>query len=113
MFKVPEKYRVQRYGGDEQNGVFEIPISGRTTLYCQASNGMGWEHVSVHAVSKKQNRMPTWSEMCKIKDLFWEDEDCAMQYHPPRSEYVNTYKYCLHLWRPIGVEVIRPPKILV
>lgn len=74
-----------------------------------ASDGRGWEHVSASI----SNRCPTWDEMTKIKQLFWDDEDCVIQYHPPKSDYVNNHPYCLHLWRPIDKEIIRPPKSLV
>ena len=50
-----------------------------------ASDGFGWEHVSV----SRRDRCPTWEEMCQIKALFWDEDDCVIQYHPPRSEYVN------------------------
>jgi hypothetical protein len=52
--------------------------------------------------------------MCFIKDTFWDGEDCVMQLHPPRSEYVNNHPYCLHLWRPTDGRVIpQPPSIFV
>lgn len=35
------------------------------------------------------------------------------QYHPPKSAYVNNHPNCLHLWRPIGIEMPRPPSIMV
>jgi hypothetical protein len=54
-----------------------------------------WEHVSVSL----PNRCPTWAEMCFVKNLFWEDHECVVQFHPPRSEYVNLHPFCLHLWR--------------
>ena len=57
----------------------------------------GWEHVSINGV----NRMPTWDEMCLLKEMFFTDEECCVQYHPPKSEYVNNVKYCLHIWKPI------------
>jgi hypothetical protein len=69
-----------------------------------------WEHVSV---STSRARTPTWAEMCQVKDLFWDEEDCVVQYHPPRSDYVNHHPYVLHLWRPIGVTLPRPPSIMV
>lgn len=74
-----------------------------------ASNGCGWEHVSV----SMQGRCPTWVEMCFIKSQFWGDNDCVIQYHPTLAEYVNMAEYCLHLWRPIGQDLPRPPSILV
>jgi len=68
-----------------------------------------WEHVSVSV----ERRPPNWAEMCFVKDLFWGEEECVVQYHPPRSDYVNVHPNCLHLWKPMGVEIPRPPKILV
>jgi len=59
------------------------------------------------------DRCPTWEEMCLVKDLFWDDTDCVIQYHPSRSDYVNNHPYCLHLWRPIGIELPRPDSIFV
>ena len=106
-FKCPDKYRVKLSGypaGDERNGCF---IVGELRII--ASNGMGWEHVSV----SRRDRCPTWDEMCQIKALFWDEDDCVIQYHPPRSEYVNNHPNCLHLWRPIGVSLPMPPSIMV
>lgn len=70
-----------------------------------------WEHVSVSIVKGK--RCPTWEEMCRIKSIFWDEDDCVLQYHPPKSDYVNYAEYVLHLWRPMGTDVPRPPSIMV
>lgn len=122
MFKVPEKYRIKNKGvpwleSDSSfgnNGAFKIPLSGRTTAFAIASDGEGWEHVSVSCrVDNKKDKTPTWAEMCKIKSMFWDDEDCVIQYHPQKSAYVNNHKHTLHLWRPIGVELPQPKTILV
>ena len=119
MFKVPEKYRLtgniaqatdSTYGN---NGIFVIRLSNRSTAMTIASDGMGWEHVSVHIISDGKERLPSWSEMCKIKDMFWSEEDCIIQYHPARSEYVNNHKYTLHLWRPINMIIPKPDPSLV
>ncbi len=69
----------------------------------------GWEHVSVSVAG----RVPTWDEMCSVKELFWADEECVIQFHPPKSEYVNTHPYVLHLWRRPGYEPERPPRALI
>ena len=116
--RVPEKDRITRgpmrsTKSDGNNGAFEIHMSGMTKAFCIASEGEGWEHVSVHMVSDGRDRTPTWAEMCKIKDLFWGEEETVIQFHPPRSEYVNNHKHCLHLWRPIGQEIMLPPSELV
>lgn len=114
-FKVPEAFRVTEgeWGTTSRDGnngafVFTIRTSG-ATIRCLASDGGGWEHVSVSL----PNRTPTWEEMCLVKGVFWGDEDRVMQLHPPKSEYVNHHPYCLHLWRPVGVEIPAPPKAFV
>ena len=74
------------------------------------SDGEGWEHVSVSTPT----RTPNWAEMCFVKSLFWDDDDTVIQFHPPKSEYVNNHAFCLHLWRPNNGAVIPlPPSILV
>ena len=90
------------------NGVFVVPIEGGDTLVCMASDQGGWEHVSVTLMHKA--RVPTWEEMCFVKDLFWSDDETVIQYHPRKMDYVNVHPFCLHLWKPIGVELPMPPK---
>ena len=69
----------------------------------------GMEHVSVTC----QNRPPNWAEMCFVKDIFWSENECAVQYHPPRSEYVNCHPYCLHIWKHSTMAFPMPPSLLV
>lgn len=116
LFHVPNQYRVILGAGlwnssaeSGNNGAFLIPGPCGQTLKIIASNGLGWEHVSVSL----KGRIPFWMEMCAIKDLFWDPEDCVIQFHPPKSEYVNNCNFCLHLWRPIGVKFPMPDKKLV
>lgn len=95
-------------------GAFLLPprISNRR-LFAFASNGGGWEHVSVSVRQGGKVLTPTWEEMAYIKSIFWGEEDCVIEYHPPKSEYVNMHPNVLHLWRPIGVEIPLPPSIFV
>jgi hypothetical protein len=51
--------------------------------------------------------------MCFVKDLFWDEEECVVQFHPPKSKYVNHHTRCLHLWKQIGVVVPMPPTKLI
>ena len=78
-------------------------------------DGDGWDHVSVSVGHGKnlKARCPTWDEMCWIKSLFFTGEETAMQLHPPASDYVNDHPACLHLWRPHGIEIPRPPPIMI
>lgn len=111
MMRCPaglEKFRVRLAGelGDDSNGIIDWKPEG---LRIQFSNGFGWEHVSV----SRRKRMPTYEDMDKVKRLFWCDDETVMQLHVDRADHVNCHPYCLHLWRPIGVEIPRPPSILV
>ena len=85
-----------------------VTIRGTTFVFV-ASNGGGWDHVSVSHCS----RCPTWNEMCQIKDIFFEKDECCVEYHPAEKDYVNIHPYCLHIWKPQNVELPKPPKIFV
>lgn len=118
-----EKYRVTNdplsYSDESfgNNGFFLLPKSGGF-LKVQISDGLGWDHVSVSAWDTKfaKNgipRIPTWSEMCRVKKLFFEPEETVVQFHPPESQYVNHCENCLHLWRPQETAIPLPPSHLV
>lgn len=87
----------QYYGanGDAGNGVFWVPVGGKM-FNVVASNGGGWEHVSVSPANRKRTTALTWEEMCEIKRMFFQEDPL-----------------CLHMWRPIGAEMPKPPKIFV
>jgi hypothetical protein len=113
-FRVPNKFRVRsgRLGSDDSIGncgAFVLKLNHGQQLNIIASDGAGWEHVSV----SRNDRCPTWEEMCKVKDVFWDEYDCVVQYHPAKSEYVNNHPFCLHLWREVGREFPVPESILV
>jgi len=125
MFHVPNEYRVlngalSSTNDDGNNGCFSIPFQSPYTVEVIASDGEGWEHVSVHMVNqylktkgKPPFVIPPWEVMNIIKDIFWDKEDCVMQLHPPKNAYVNNHKYTLHLWKPIGVPIPRPQSWMV
>lgn len=123
-----EMYRERNgdYGSDESygnNGVFYIPMGLQEQVYrvnakpsgvylvlrVLISDGYGWDHVSVSLA----HRCPTWSEMCRIKNLFFKPEETVVQFHPALSEYVNFHPYTLHLWRNQTTPHELPPSELV
>lgn len=111
-----ERYRVKsgRFRSTEEygnNGIFLVTRPKNKSLVCIASDGEGWEHVSV--TYKYLNKCPSWEAMCLIKDLFWDEDETVIQYHPPKSDYVNMHPYVLHLWKPIDIDLPRPPKKMV
>jgi hypothetical protein len=96
-----ERYRIK--GPPRTNsGAFLIDLRGEglPDLRVIVSDGFAWDHVSVSTAT----RCPTWEEMCLVKELFFKDEECVMQLHPPRSEWINQHPYTLHLWRPQSAE---------
>jgi hypothetical protein len=126
MFHVQEQFRVTSgalpsSSGNGNNGVFEIKIketyavgkSRNVTLFCIASDGMGWEHLSVHAAIGNSTFTPSWDMMCMVKNMFWNDEDTVVQFHPPKSTYVNNHPNVLHLWRKIDLNQPLPDPIMV
>lgn len=114
LFEI-EMYKSHSTSHYADSGCFSIPVKGvRKGLTVVASSGRieasdGWDHVSVSL----KTRCPTWDEMCKIKDLFFEPEDATFQLHPAKSENISNQRYCLHLWRNIHAPMMLPPAHMV
>ncbi len=100
---------IRRTGLD--GGIGEIYQAGK--LFCSViwSFGGGWEHVSI--APYKRSHTPTWDEMCRVKDMFFLDNEVVIQFHPAKTDYVNNVSNCLHLWRSIDKEIPTPPSIMV
>jgi hypothetical protein len=95
--------------GDNFGAFKNVPGPCDERLNIVVSGGMPddiWEHVSVSLARVGKARLPNWEEMQFVKNLFWHEEDCVVQFHPPKSEYVNNYRV-LHLWR--SPDFPRPP----
>lgn len=86
----------------------EIRETQRSEFYLPIADGIGnvsalnfkndsWEHVLIDLEAQK--RCATYEEMCNLKDIFWDENEIAIQVHPAKSDYINFCKYCLHLWR--------------
>lgn len=110
-----EKYRVthgemgssaERTGN---NGCFVVRLPNGRNVNVVASDMGGWDHVSASFT----DRNPTWEEMCWVKEMFFEPEECVVQYHPPASTHINNHTHCLHLWRPQGEAIPMPPTYMV
>ena len=97
---------------------FKSPSTG-ATLRCIVGSaelheevnvgGEGWDHVSISKIDK----VPTWEEMCFVKELFFADDECVVQFHPPKSDYINHHPNVLNLWKPSKTPIPMPPKICV
>ena len=96
--------RVIETGLDGGHGLIKYGQLKGTVVW---STGGGWEHVSVAPF--KSWYVPSWKEMCRIKDIFFMPDEVVVQYHPAESEYVNYLENCLHLWRPTAETLPVPP----
>ena len=70
-------------------------------------NEDGMEHVSIS--HKRSSVLPSWDTMCKVKEIFWKDEEMVVQIHPAKSQYLHgvsdgkrKLENVLHLWRPVN-----------
>ena len=91
-----------------------VPISGTKMLSCEikhkgvklfcviGENEDGWEHVSV---SRDDCKTPTWEQMCKVKETFWNDDEVVLQFHSGKDEGIGEIEI-LHLWRPVSVNAL-------
>lgn len=110
-----ERWRVKTgsIGSNETcgwNGAFVVPLDGGLYHVLISDHG-GWRHLSI---KNAQNReIPSWQTMCRVKELFWGDEEWVVQYHPARDDYVNDHPGVLHLWQPIEEKLPTPPVVMV
>ena len=83
-------------------GLIKLPDC-KTCTVVWSDDEMGWEHVSV--APTHQFTIPSWNDMCELKDIFFGDEEEVYQIHPSKSQYVNIKENCLHLWKPKGIDL--------
>lgn len=78
------------------------------------SSHAGWDHVSACVcMPGRIVRVPSYSEMRRIKRLFFKPDEVAMELHVAEADHINTNPYTLHLWRPHDQAIPLPPKELV
>jgi len=119
---VSGPYRSDRDG--KPTGMFLLPMGNgsplRLCVLADDGRSTGWEHVSVslqvrrskHWATAPGDMLPTWQNMHAVKEFWWSEEECVLQFHPPASQYVN-HGPVLHLWRQVGINHPTPPQTLV
>lgn len=123
--RLPEQLEQSRHrsgplasGTGDRHGAFVVicpktnrslrVVSGPADAEAWAAAGFSgepWDHVSVSC----QFAPPSWDQMCLVKSLFFEPDECVVQFHPPQADYVNIHPNVLHLWKP-PYPVPLPPK---
>ena len=65
------------------------------------SDGKRWLHVSM----ARKTRLPSYEDLCRIKDWIVGRDRTALQVFPPKKKHVNFHPYCLHLWSCVDGDV--------
>ena len=80
LWALPHLPGVLTHQIGDDGGAFALRSpTDRKPMQIIASNGEGWDHVSV----SRTDRVPNWEEMEHVKRLFFEDWEVAMQLHRP------------------------------
>jgi hypothetical protein len=64
--------------------------------------GERWWHVSL----ARPNRLPSWDDIRKVKDVFVGRQNTAVSVLPSEDNYVNHHNFCLHIWRCLDREIV-------
>ena len=113
-FRVKERFVLEQFGsyGDKDNGMFMIPyLLVDEKLKCIASNGAGWDHVSISI--EGNNRTPSWAEMEFVKRAFFNPTEVVVQLHVAEEDHLSIHPHVLHLWRKHDFIQPLPPKMFV
>ena len=86
-----------------------VQARGGIQLRVIASDRDGWDHVSVSCA----NRTPTYQEMKLVKRLFFKADEWVIEYHPADADYISINDNVLHMWRPQGVDLPKPPPEMI
>src|SRR5574344_698188 len=89
-------------------GNYTNPANTRESYEVRFTKANGWEHLSVTG-----KKTPSWDLMCKMKDVFFKDDECCVEYHPAKKDYVNNDLHMLHIWKKTNSEFEMPPELMV
>ncbi len=68
----------------------------------EGHDGRDWYHVSFSF----SDHLPTYDDLQLVRKCFIGEAFTALQIFPPKSEYVNHHKYCLHLYVCTSEELV-------
>lgn len=75
---------------------FETPSGLRVAANGFRWNGQRW----IHASCSRKTSMPTYADLCELKQAIFGDGFAAQLFVPSRL-HVNIHAFCLHLWGPM------------
>lgn len=64
--------------------------------------GDKWLHVSL----SRSNRIPSYEDVCEVKNIFIGIDKTALQIFPPKDQHVNHHPFALHLWCCLSKDIV-------
>lgn len=92
---MPSTWRVVQRTEDGMawaNGRLAVILSAATEL-----DDKRWLHISVSMMGDP-GLLPSWANLCEVRDVFLGEEALCLHLLPPKSEHVNIHHGVLHLW---------------
>lgn len=88
---MPDEFAPYRYVRtvEQPRHRLMVIVSGNTE-----ADGKRWIHVSY----SRPSRIPSYEDLCLVKDRFIGADRQAISVHPPASQHVNLHATCLHLF---------------
>jgi len=103
-FTCPKNWEIIGSWGDTSIALREINGGIRVLIDCeQKVDGNHWIHVSY----SRNHWTPTHEDTIKVKDAFIGNK-YAYSIFPPKENYVNIHKHCLHLWARLDGQAVLP-----
>ena len=80
----------------EYQRCFSHPLMDLFVIYSRSvmKNGSEWHHISL----SRPDRLPSWSDVAKVKEDFLGTGGDAIHVIPKKRDHVNVHQYCLHIW---------------
>jgi len=86
-----------------------VRIEDNTLVFLRSNDGLqiaasGFMHngqIWIHASCSRQDALPEYSDLTRLKDWVFGTRGYAAQSFVPTAEHVNIHPYCLHLWGPL------------
>lgn len=90
----PDEWSVPRVFGP--NGWALVNRYGDGTVIVSADvwDGVEW----VHASMTRSDRVPSYSDLCRLHHAAFPPHGWSYQVFPPKSAHVNVHENALHLW---------------
>ena len=120
-WNLPRKYKIAFSGSEHDKGQATLAdlgfiariVDGKKGFRVHVAGGLGVRSAVGNLLFDFVDDTQVYPIAKAVKDLFWNETECVVQYHPPKADYVNNHPHCLHLWGRADGNIPRPPAILV